>query len=63
MPEDELLNKLIDRLGRRGYGTVNEAVFRPLNISDKVIQAFQKNADKLGIDLIHLYKQHQYLQI
>ena len=50
MPEDELAKQAIDRLGRRTYGTVNEAVFRPLNISDKVIQAFQENADKLGIE-------------
>ncbi len=50
MPEDELAKQAIDRLGRRTYGTVNEAVFRPLNISDKVIQAFQENADKLGLE-------------
>ena len=50
MPEDELAKQAIERVGRRTYGTVNEAVFRPLNISDKVIQAFQENADKLGIE-------------
>jgi hypothetical protein len=50
MPEDELAKQAIERVGRRTYGTVNEAVFRPLNISDKVIQAFQENADKLGLE-------------
>ena len=44
------MKKRAYRLGRRTYGTVSESVFRPLNISDKVIQAFQENADKLGIE-------------
>ena len=50
MPEDELAKQAIERVGRRTFGTVSEAVFRPLNISDKVIQAFQENADRLGLE-------------
>jgi len=49
MPEDQLAKQAIDRVGRKTFGSVSEAVFRPLNISDKVIQAFQENADKLGL--------------
>ena len=50
MPTDEIAKQVIDRTGRKTFGTVSEAVFRPLNISDKVIQAFQQNADKLGLE-------------
>ena len=50
MPEDELAKQTIDRVGRKTFGTVSQAVFRPLNISDKVIQAFQENADRLGLE-------------
>ena len=35
---------------RQAYGTVNNAIFRPLNISDKVIQAFADNARRLGLE-------------
>ena len=50
MPEDELAKQAIDRVGRKTFGTVNNAIFRPLNISDKVIQAFADNARKLGLE-------------
>ncbi len=50
MPENELAKQAIDRLGKRTYGSVTNAVFRPLNISDKVMRAFQENADRLGIE-------------
>ena len=50
MPEDELAKQAIERVGRRTFGTVSEGVFRPLNISDKVIQAFQENAERLGLE-------------
>ena len=50
MPEDELAKQAIERVGRRTFGTVSEAIFRPLNISDKVIKAFQENADRLGLE-------------
>ena len=50
MPEDELAKQAIERVGRTTFGTVSEAVFRPLNISDKVIKAFQENADRLGLE-------------
>ena len=32
MPEDELAKQAIERVGRTTFGTVSEAVFRPLNI-------------------------------
>jgi len=50
MPEDQLAKQAIDRLGKKTYGSVQSAVFRPLNISDKVIEAFAENARKLGLE-------------
>ena len=47
--EDKIASKVIDRVGRPTYGSVNEGIFRPLNISDKVMQAFAENAEKLGL--------------
>ena len=47
--QDEIARKVIDRVGAPTYGAVSEGVFRPLNISDKVIQAFDENARKLGL--------------
>tara|TARA_E500000318_G_scaffold6774_1_gene6367 strand:- start:9 stop:986 length:978 start_codon:yes stop_codon:yes gene_type:complete len=47
--QDKIASKVIDRVGRPTYGSVNEGIFRPLNISDKVMQAFAENAEKLGL--------------
>ncbi len=47
--QDEIATKVIDRVGAPTYGAVSEGIFRPLNISDKVIQAFDENARKLGL--------------
>ena len=50
MPDSELAKQTVERLGRKTYGAVNAAVFRPLNISDKVIKAFADNSKKLGLE-------------
>jgi len=49
MPEDEIVEQATQRIGRRGYGAISEGVFRPLNISKDVQEAFEKNAQKLGL--------------
>ena len=45
----KIAKTVIDRIGKKSYGSVYQGQFRPLNISDKVIEAFQQNADKMGI--------------
>ena len=50
MPDSEIAKQANERVGRKTYGSVKSAVFRPLNISDKVIQAFAENARKLGLE-------------
>jgi hypothetical protein len=50
MPQSDIAKQVIDRTGKKTYGSVTNAIFRPLNISDKVMRAFQENADKLGIE-------------
>jgi len=47
--ESKIARTVIDRVGKSTYGKINEGVFTPLNISDKVIQAFALNAQKLGL--------------
>ena len=49
MPEDDIIEQATQRIGRRGYGAISEGVFRPLNISKDVQEAFEKNAQKLGL--------------
>jgi hypothetical protein len=49
MSEDDIVEQATQRVGRRGYGAISEAVFRPLNISKDVQEAFEKNAQKLGL--------------
>ena len=49
MPEDDIVEQATQRVGRRGYGAISEGVFRPLNISKDVQEAFEKNAQKLGL--------------
>jgi len=49
MPEDEIVEQATQRIGRRGYSAISEGVFRPLNISKDVQEAFEKNAQKLGL--------------
>ncbi len=50
MPQSDIAKQVIERTGKKTYGSVTNAIFRPLNISDKVMRAFQENADKLGIE-------------
>ena len=47
--KEEDIVKAFDRVGRRTYGSIVNGTFRPLNISKEVAQAFQENADKLGL--------------
>tara|TARA_R100000951_G_scaffold24324_1_gene20538 strand:+ start:1394 stop:5263 length:3870 start_codon:yes stop_codon:yes gene_type:complete len=49
MSEDDVVEQATQRVGRRGYGAISEGVFRPLNISKDVQEAFEKNAQKLGL--------------
>jgi len=50
LSEDKLAKSFIDRgVGKKSYGALNEAIFRPLNISVDVQKVFQENADKLGV--------------
>ena len=49
MSEDDIVEQATQRVGRRGYGAISEGVFRPLNISKDVQEAFEKNAQKLGL--------------
>tara|TARA_A100001201_G_scaffold59728_1_gene57184 strand:+ start:10 stop:1914 length:1905 start_codon:yes stop_codon:yes gene_type:complete len=46
----DLAKTFIDRgVGRKSFGALNNATFRPLNISREVQKVFQDNADKLGV--------------
>ena len=45
----EIAKRVIDRVGASTYGKVDKGIFTPLNISDKVIQAFEENSRKLGL--------------
>jgi len=49
MKQDKIAEQAIDRVGGTTYATVTNGIFRPLNISDKVIKAFADNARKLGL--------------
>ena len=44
MSEDDIVEQATQGVGRRGYGAISEGVFRPLNISKDVQEAFEKNA-------------------
>ena len=50
MKEDKIAEQAVDRVGGTTYATVTNGIFRPLNISDKVIKAFADNARKLGLE-------------
>ena len=50
MKEDKIAEQAIDRFGGTTYATVTNGIFRPLNISDKVIKAFADNARRLGLE-------------
>jgi len=50
MKEDKIAEQAIDRVGGTTYATVTNGIFRPLNISDKVIKAFADNARRLGLE-------------
>ena len=49
MKQDKIAEQAVDRVGGTTYATVTNGIFRPLNISDKVIKAFADNARKLGL--------------
>ena len=49
MSEEDLYKKATERLGKKAFANVEQGRFRPLNISDKVIKAFDDNARKLGV--------------
>ena len=49
MTEDEMETEVLDRIGGVNYETLNENIFRPLNITTNTINSFQEIADALGI--------------
>ena len=49
MSEDDIADQTTGRIGNRRFGEVSEATFKPLNISKDVQEAFEKNAEKLGL--------------
>jgi hypothetical protein len=49
MKQDKIAEQAVERVGGTTYATVTNGVFRPLNISDKVIKAFADNARRLGL--------------
>jgi hypothetical protein len=50
LSEEKLAKSFIDRgVGRRAFGSLNDAVFRPLNISREVAKVFADNAANLNL--------------